>query len=178
MASSNGNKIFMAVLTAVLVALIAGFISKKLMQPHFPAERAYKIDVPDAPVAAVAPAAPAAPDPVSALLAAADIQAGQNLTKACAACHSFDKGGANRVGPNLWGIVNAKHGHAEGFAYSDAIKNLPGVWDYENLNKFLAGPKAYAPGTKMNFAGLKKVEERAALIAYLRTLADSPAPLP
>lgn len=178
MASSTFNKIFMAILTAALIALLAGFVSKQLIHPKFPAERAYKVDVPEAATAAAGPAAPAEPDPVTPLLAAADAAAGQKLTKACAACHSFEKGGANKVGPNLWGVVNAKHAHVEGFAYSDAMKSQEGVWDYEHLNKFLANPKVAVPGTKMNFAGFKKVEERAAVIAYLRSLADNPAPLP
>jgi cytochrome c len=179
MASSTFNKIFMAILTATLIALLAGFVSKKLVHPNFPAERAYKVEVPETETAAAdAPAAPAEPDPVTPLMAAADPAAGQKLVKACAACHSFEKGGANKVGPNLWGIVGNKHAHAEGFAYSDAMKAQEGPWDYEHLNKFLANPKATIPGTKMNFAGMKKVEDRAALIAYLRTLADSPVPLP
>ncbi|MFV3077254.1 c-type cytochrome [Niveispirillum fermenti] len=179
MASSTFNKISMAILTAVLIAFLAGFVSKKLIHPTFPAERAFKVEVPETDTAgAAAPAAPAEPDPVSPILAAASVEDGQKLTRACAACHSFDKGGANKVGPNLWNIVNNKHAHAEGFAYSDAMKSQEGPWDYEHLNRFLANPKATIPGTKMNYAGMRKVEDRAALIAYLRTLSDDPAPLP
>jgi cytochrome c len=179
MAGSTFNKIFMAILTATLVALFAGFFSRKLMHPAYPTERAYKVEVQGGSAAPTdTPAAPAEPEPVTPLLAAADPAAGQKLAKACTACHSFEKGGPNKVGPNLWGIVNNKHAHAEGFAYSDAMKSQEGPWDYEHLNKFLTNPKVTIPGTKMNFAGLKKVEDRAAVIAYLRTLADSPAPLP
>ena len=179
MAGSTFNKIFMAILMATLIAMFAGFFSKKLLHPTYPAERAYKVEVPETATAdAGAPAAPAEPDPVMPLLAAADPAAGQKLVRACAACHTFEQGGANKVGPNLWNIVNNKHAHAEGFAYSDAMKSQEGPWDYEHLNKFLANPKATIPGTKMNFAGMKKVEDRANLIAYLRTLSDSPAPLP
>ena len=123
-------------------------------------------------------AAPSGPAPIGPLLASADPAAGQAASKACAACHSFDKGGANKVGPNLYGIVGAKHGHIDGFAYSDAIKGKAGPWNYDELNKFLYDPKAYAPGTKMTFAGLKKDQERANVIAYLRSLSDNPAPLP
>src|SRR5262249_39126699 len=92
--------------------------------------------------------------------------------------HSFGKGEAAKVGPNLWGIVNNKHGHMEGYAYSKAISSIDKPWGYEELNHFIANPKAYAPGTKMTFAGLPKVEDRAEAIAWLRTLADTPAPLP
>lgn len=178
MASSNFNKIFMAILMAMLIAMIAAFVSKKLVHSNFPAERAYKVDVPDAAVADAGPAAPVEPDPVTPLLAAADPAAGQKLVKACVACHSFEKGGANKVGPNLWDVVGNKHAHMDGFAYSDAMKAQAGNWDFEALNKFLANPKVAVPGTKMNYAGMKKVDDRAALIAYLRTLSDSPVALP
>ena len=181
MAGSAFNKIMMAVLTGVLVIMLAGFISKKLVKPTMLAENAYKVELPEgaAPAEAAAAEEPAGPEPVSALLAAADPAKGQASAKACAACHSFDKGGANKVGPNLWGIVGAKHAHADGFAYSSAMAALGDKpWDYEALNAFFANPKAAIPGTKMNYAGMKKLEDRANLIAYLRTLSDSPVALP
>jgi len=116
---------------------------------------------------------------VGPLLASADVAAGQRASRACAACHTFDKGGPNRVGPNLYAIVNAPHAHAAGFAYSDVLKRMANEpWEYEDLNGFLANPRTYAPGTKMNFAGIRSVQERANLIAWLRTLADTQAPLP
>jgi cytochrome c len=133
---------------------------------------------------AVAGAAPAAeeeaagPAPIAPLLASADPAAGEKAAKACASCHSFEKGGAAKVGPNLWGVVGNKHGHMEGFAYSSAITGKEGNWDYEALNQFLANPKGYAPGTKMTFAGVKKDQERANIIAWLRNQSDSPPPLP
>jgi len=108
----------------------------------------------------------------------ADAAAGQTVFKKCAACHTVDKGGANRVGPNLWGVVGAGLGQVAGYAYSKALKAKGGTWDYESLNAWLASPKTFMPGTKMTFAGVKKVEERANLIAYLRGLADTPLPLP
>ena len=100
------------------------------------------------------------------------------MAKKCTSCHGLDKGGANKVGPNLWGVVNRDIGAHEGFAFSEALTGKEGVWDYEQLNAFLANPKTYAPGTKMAFAGVGKDAERADLIAYLRSLADQPAPLP
>ncbi len=112
------------------------------------------------------------------LLKAADPATGEKVAAKCKACHDFAKGGPNKVGPNLWDIVGAKQAHLDNFNYSDAVKGLGGQWTYENLDKFVTAPKEYAPGTKMAFPGLKKPEDRAAVIAYLRTLSDSPKPLP
>lgn len=180
MAGSDFNKILMATLGAVLLAMMCGFIAERLVSPTQLAENAYKVDVPEK--AATTPAAApqeSAPEPVAPLLAAADPQAGQKLSKACQACHSFEQGGAAKVGPNLWNIVNAPHAHMEGFAYSDAMKSLHDKqWDYEALNTFLANPKGTVPGTKMNYTGVKSAQDRANLIAWLRTLSDNPAPLP
>jgi cytochrome c2 len=130
---------------------------------------------------AAAPAAPAAAaggDQLAALLAGSDVAAGEKAARKCKACHAFDKGGANKIGPALWGVVGRPVGGAEGFAYSPAMAGHGGSWDYESLDAFLANPKGYVPGTKMAFVGVKKEDERAAVILYLRSLADEPAPLP
>lgn len=180
MAGSTFNKIFMAFLAAVLLAMLVGFIANKLVHPVELAENAYPVEVTEV-AAADGPAeeAPTGPEPVTPLLASADPAAGQKVSRACAACHSFDQGGANKVGPNLWSIVGAPHAHAEGFAYSEAMAALSDKpWDFEALNEFLANPKAAIPGTKMNYAGMKSVQDRANLIAWLNTLSDNPVPLP
>jgi cytochrome c len=175
MASSlEMNKIIGAVLVGGMVALISGLLADQLVgTPH-------EEGAPGGGEAMVASApAPAQPiEPVLPLLAAADPAAGQKIAQKCAQCHTFGKGEPAKVGPNLWGIVNNKHGHMPGFAYSKAIASIDKPWGYEELNHFIDNPRAYAPGTKMTFAGLPKVEDRAAVIAYLRTLADTPAPLP
>jgi len=174
------NKIAAGVLCGGLLLLGVGKLAGVLVHPHNLEENAYPIEVSGETAVAAAPTGPAPVEPILGLLASADPAAGQKAAKKCAACHSFDKGGPNKVGPNLWGIVNAAKGHHADFAYSDAIKTSGETpnWTYSSLNKFLKKPKDYAPGTKMNFAGIKKAKDRANLVAYLRTLADSPAPLP
>ena len=111
------------------------------------------------------------------LLASANIENGQKISKKCVACHGFDSGGKNKVGPNLYNIVNKLQAKAD-FSYSKALSSLSGQWSYQELNKFLYKPKLYAKGTKMSYAGLSKVKDRANLIAWLRTKSVNPAPLP
>lgn len=128
--------------------------------------------------AAEAPAEEDGAAGIATLLASADADDGQKVARKCAACHTFDEGGANRVGPNLWGVVNKDVGSHEGYSYSSAMADLGGEWTYEKLDAFLADPKGYVSGTKMSFAGIKDPEDRADLIAYLRSLSGDPAPLP
>ncbi len=113
-----------------------------------------------------------------AMLASADAAAGQKTFKKCKACHSTEKGAKNKVGPNLWNIVGEAKASAAGYKYSSALKGLGGAWSYQDLDGFLAAPKAFAKGTKMSFSGLKKARARAAVIVYLRSLSDQPKPLP
>ncbi len=118
-----------------------------------------------------------APDPITPLVAAASVEAGEAGVKICKACHTFDDGGPNRVGPNLHGVVGRDIASVEGFAYSDILKTLPGAWDDEKLDAYLLNPRAAAPGNKMAFAGVKKAEDRAAVIAYLRSISPNAPPL-
>jgi cytochrome c len=172
------NKLFAAILVAAIVAMLSGFISREVVNAEAPEENAFKVAVTEGAGTGGA-AAVAKAEPILALIKDADVSKGEGISKACAACHSFGKGEAARVGPNLYGIVGNKHAHMEGFAYSDAMKALHDkTWTYEELNEFLYAPAKHIPGTKMTFAGIKKSDQRADLIAWLRTLADSPAPLP
>jgi len=171
------DKVFPALLVAGIVAMFSGFIAKKVVHPHDLKEDAVAIESTDV-VASSGPKKPQLPEPVLGLLAAADVERGAKLSKACAACHSFDNGGVNKVGPNLWNIVNAAKGGKSGFAYSTALLEHGGKWSYESLNYFLWKPKQYMPGTKMNYAGLKKPGDRAALIMWLREQGSSKAALP
>jgi len=121
----------------------------------------------------------AAAVPIATLLATADIAKGEAAFKKCAACHTIAQGGPNGIGPNLWASMGKPHGHVAGFSYSDALKSIPGNWDFEGMDKWLANPKKYAPGTKMTFAGLSNPEERANLIAYLNAQGSNlPLPTP
>jgi cytochrome c len=175
MSSLELNKMVGAVLVGGLVSMVAGTIAHMLVNPGHHGGEVAALSGESAP----APQAPAAIEPVSALLAKADPQAGVETAKKCLACHDFAKGGPNKVGPNLWNIVGSKPAEVPGYAFSDAMKAREDKpWTYEALNDFLAGPRAYVPGTKMTFAGLPKLEERANVIAYLRTLSDQPLPLP
>src|SRR5687768_7072751 len=119
-----------------------------------------------------------AAQPIEFYLASADPAKGEQVFKKCAACHNADKGGANALGPNLWGTMGKPHGHVPGFAYTDALKGKPGAWDWKSMDEWLASPKKYAPGTKMTFAGLSKPEDRANVIAFLNARSDAPLPLP
>jgi cytochrome c len=178
------NKIAAAVLTAGVAFMGAGIIGEKLIHPKRLAEPAISLgrdQVAAAPAAAVA-AAPAAPtlEPIGPLLASANAETGAGAARrACAACHSFNEGGRNGVGPNLWGIVNAAHARVDGFNYSAANRALADKpWDFEALNAFIAAPARAMPGTRMAFAGLANPQQRADIIVYLRTLSANPAPLP
>lgn len=170
------NKIFAAILVAGIVAMLAGFVAELLTEHHELEKDAVTIE--GAAEEGGGSAAAAMPEPILAMIASADAAQGEKLSKACAACHSFDKGGATKVGPNLWGVVGRKKAAHEGFAYSEAMVKHGGAWSYAELNHFLWAPKKFVPGTKMSFMGLKKPEDRAAIIAWLRTLADSPPPPP
>ena len=115
---------------------------------------------------------------ISPLLISASLEKGEKLFKKCGSCHNYKKDGANKIGPNLWDIINRTKASSEGFAYSTALSSSGGEWTYEELAKFLYKPKDYVKGTKMNFSGLKKVEDRANIVFFLREQSDNPVPLP
>ncbi|CAN0594882.1 unnamed protein product, partial [Laminaria digitata] len=131
------------------------------------------------PAASAAPAAAAAPKvDFTEMVANGDVERGKRVFNKCKSCHTVDKGGKNGIGPNMWNIVNAKKASHDGFKYSKALEAMADTtWTFDNLNDFLLKPRDYAKGTKMTFAGLRKDSDRANVIAYLRTLADTPAPL-
>src|SRR5690606_27324523 len=180
MNSTRTNKFVMAFLAAVFVVMTTGMLSDALFSAPAPEKPGYLIEASDA--SGGGANAPAKEEvSIAVLMQSADPARGENVYKRCAACHTAEKGGPNKVGPNLWDIVNRPAASIEGFNYSAAMKEFAAEgnkWDYEHLNKFLFSPRGYIKGTIMGFAGDKKDNERADLIAYLRTLSDDPAPLP
>ncbi len=177
------NKLLGAFLGAAFAVFSIYLVSGAIFAAPVPEKPGFAIEAPEGGEAAAGAAAekPAAV-PIATLLASADAAAGEAVFKKCQACHTGEKGGPNKVGPNLWGVINRPIASHEGFAYSGPMKEFSQggsvVWDYEHLDEFLMSPKTDVKGTAMGFAGLKKDGERANLIAYLRTLADSPPPLP
>jgi cytochrome c len=170
------NKILGAILGTCLVLQAVHIAAGAIFAPTVPAKPGYEIAVKEEAPAAAGPKTPEQPFPV--LLASANPDRGKGTTRLCQACHTLDKGGPNRVGPNLWGVVGRKRATEPGYDYSSAMKAKGGTWTFDELNKFLAGPQKYIPGTKMTFAGVSNDKQRADLIAYLRTQSDNPLPLP
>ncbi len=173
------NKILAGFLLAGLLAMGGGKIAEILVPHQELDENAYPIEIKQvADNGQATTPVNEGPEPILALLASADIEAGIKVAKKCTACHEFNADGKNKTGPMLWNIVDASKGMKDGFKYSDALVGMGGAWDYNALNAFLYKPKAYIKGTKMNFVGLKKPSDRANIIAYLRSLADTPVALP
>lgn len=173
------NKIAAAILIALLVGLISSLVSDSLIHPQQLEKNVYIVEG----LEETSPSQIGTPQeeilkPIIPLLASANIEKGKELYKKCIQCHTDTKGGPNKVGPNQWGVVGDPIAHRTDYAYSEAMKKKGGSWDYETLNAFLAHPKKFIPGTKMAFIGLSKPQDRADLIAYLRTMSDSPLPLP
>ena len=181
MDSFEWNKIAGAGLFALLVAFGLSIFSEILFETEAPESPGYVVAIATEEGAEGGEAGAPAEQPIGVLLAAADPGAGEGSARKCGACHTFNAGDANKVGPNLFDIVMRPIASHEGYAYSDAMQAFAeqeGTWDYEHLNTYLADPKGVVPGTKMAFAGLRDDSERANVIAYLHELSDDPKPLP
>jgi len=171
---SNNNTIAGWVLAGGIAALGFSIVSSKYFhagQNDRPEVMGYEIEGVE--TSGGADAGPA----LETLLQTANAAAGEKVFGKCAACHTINQGGANGIGPNLWDSMGKPHGHVAGFAYSDALKGMPGVWDWANMDAWLTSPRNYAPGTKMTFAGLGKAEDRANLLVYLNAQGSN-LPLP
>src|SRR6185503_820850 len=176
---SNGmddrfNTIACWVLFAGIVALGSSIVAGEYCH----SERPEKMGYPIAGVQEEGEGGAAAEQPIEVYLAKADPAKGQQIFNKCMACHNADKGGANQLGPNLWGVLGEPIGQGKGFAFSDALSKKGGSWNWDNLSQWLTSPRAFAPGTKMTFAGLGNPEDRANVIAFLNAHSDAPKPLP
>lgn len=172
---SRSNVIAMMVLGAGIVALGSSIVAGEIFHNKRPEKMGYIVEGVEAEAGGEAPAAAV---PIATLLATADAAKGAEVFKKCAACHSINNGGANGIGPNLWGTMGEEIGKGKGgYAFSEALSGKGGKWDFEAMNSWLTNPKKFAAGTKMSFAGLGKAEDRANLIAYLNSQGSN-LPLP
>ncbi|QPC86568.1 c-type cytochrome [Mesorhizobium sp. NBSH29] len=182
MDSFEFNKLIGALLGVVFVLFSVSLIGDAFFHAPAPEKPGFIIEAAEDDASHGGAAEAPVEVPIGTLMASADAAKGEAVFKKCVTCHTADKGGANKTGPNLWDIVNRPIASHEGFSYSAAMKNFSEggsvVWDFDHLNHFLRAPRAYIKGTAMGFAGDKKDDERADLIAYLRSLSDSPAALP
>jgi cytochrome c len=177
MNSFEMNKVLGAILGTCLITLALNITAGAIFSPEKPAKPGYAIAVQEKAEDGGGAAKPAE-EPMEAMMASASTEKGQNTAKQCQACHTFEKGGPNRVGPNLYGIVGRARASQPGFNYSAAMKAKGGTWTFGELYAFLANPRGYIPGTAMTFAGLSRGQQRADVIDFLHTLSDNPAPLP
>ena len=171
--NDRNNTIAGWVLFAGIIALGASILTGEIFHAGRPDKMGYPIEG----VEAEGEGGGEAAKPFEFYMASADVAKGEAVFKKCAACHNVDQGGANALGPNLWGVVGKPHGAHPGFAFTDALKGVPGNWDFNALDAWLSNPKKYAPGTKMTFAGLSNPQDRADVIAFLNSHGSN-VPLP
>lgn len=173
--NDRSNTIAGWLLGAGIAALGLTIVSGEYFAAERPEKMGYTVEGVEQETAAGAEAE----KPFAFYMAQADVQKGADVFKKCTACHNADKGGPNALGPNLWGVIGDPVAAGRGgFAFSDALKSKGGTWSFDTLDPWLKSPKAYAPGTKMTFAGLSNPQDRANVIAYLNQQGDHPQPLP
>ena len=179
MDSFEWNKIIGAVLGTAIFIFVVRLVAEKVYEPEIPAKPGYVVEgVVESPAGGAAAVVEEAMPDWGTVLASADVAAGKTISTKCEQCHDLSKGGPNKIGPNLYGVVDRVRASHPGFSYSAAMKGKPGNWTYDELFKFIKSPGSDIPGTKMSFAGLRSDKDRINLIAYLRSNADAPAAIP
>lgn len=179
MDSFEFNKIAAAILIALLTVKGADLIAEALIHPKMLKENVFKIEgAAGTVVEGIESSQKKGPAPIEPLLAAANLKTGAEVFKKCSSCHTIDKGGPNRIGPNLYGVVGAQKASHPGYSYSAAMEKKGGKWTIDDLNIYLRLPREFVPGTKMSFAGIKDDKERADLILYLINQSDNPLSVP
>jgi len=182
MDSWEWNKIAGAVLGTLIFVIVIGLVAESVYEVPAPAKPGYIVEGVETAAAPSEKPAEAAVEPTpdfANVIPAADVADGQKISQRCAQCHDWSKGGPNKIGPNLYGVLDSPRGEGRGgYDFSAAMKAKGGTWTYAELFHFLKSPQIWIPGTKMTFAGLRSEKDRIDLIAYIRTWADTPAPLP
>ena len=179
MDSFEWNKVAGAVLGSLIFIFVVRIAAEHIYEAEHPEKPGYVVEgvVEEGPGAATAAAPEVKPD-WGTVLASADVAAGKAVSQRCLQCHTLESGGANKIGPNIYGAVENPRAQHPGYAYSGALKEKGGTWTYDELFHFLRSPGAAVPGTKMSFAGIRNVQDRINLIAFLRSNDDSPAAIP
>ncbi len=173
------NKIIAAILMVALLVIGLGKVADSVFHVKKPKNPGYKVEVESQSISDISQAASVVEKiDIAAIMAFGDIASGEKIFKKCAACHSINKGGKNKIGPALYNVVGRKVGGLDNYKYSKALASYGKEWTFEELNGFLLKPASYLKGTKMSYAGLRKEKDRASIIKYLNEKSDNPKPLP
>ena len=173
------NKIIAAILMVALLVIGLGKIADSVFYVKKPKNPGYQVKVESQLISDKSEAAKVVEKvDIASLMALGDVASGEKIFKKCAACHSINKGGKNKIGPALYNIVGRTVGGLDNYKYSKALSSYGKEWTFEELNGFLLKPASYIKGTKMSYAGLRKEKDRASVIKYLNQNGDSPLPLP
>ena len=170
------NKIIVSIILVVILVLGINKITDVIFYVEKPEKSAYQVDSVTT-VASTTTTESSDTQNIMALFASTNAEEGAKVFKKCAACHSISKGGANKIGPALWGVIGRKAGSIKDYKYSKALVAYGKVWSFDEMNGFLIKPKEWVKGTKMSFAGLKDAKQRAAVILYMNENSDNPLPI-
>jgi cytochrome c len=173
------NKIIAAVLMVALLVIGLGKIADSVFHVEKPKNPGYQVEVEDQLASATSQSIDVIEKiDIAAIMALGDVAGGEKIFKKCAACHSVNKGGKNKIGPALYNVVGRAVGGVDDYKYSKALASYDKEWTFEELNGFLKKPSSYLKGTKMSYAGLRKEKDRASVIKYLNQKSDNPKLLP